>query len=68
MSRHYGARLASTVIPVKHTPEEFAKRYEALCKELGFQIAYEPRWGKSQDTGDFRLVIVTQIVPLETNG
>lgn len=60
-------KMVPAVTPVRHTAEEFSKRYEALCKETGFQIAFEPRWAKSQDTGDYRLVIIATIVPMVQN-
>ncbi len=62
MKRH-GKQL-SVPTPVRHTPEEFVRRYEALCKETGFQIAFDPRWAMSKDTGDYRLVIVTSVQPI----
>lgn len=60
-------KLAPAVTPHKYTPEEFTKRYNALCKETGFQIAFEPRWQQSRDIGDYRLVIVSGIVPFVEN-
>ena len=56
--------LAPAVTPHKHTPDEFIKRYQDLCKETGFQIAFEPRWAQSKDTGDYRLVIVSSVSPM----
>ena len=47
-----------------HTAEAFAERYQELCKETGFQIVFFPQWRQSQDTGDYRLVIVSQVAPL----
>jgi hypothetical protein len=47
-----------------HTPESFAERYQALCKETGYQIVFEPRWVQSKDQGDYRLVIVASIAPM----
>jgi len=43
---------------------EFTRRYQELCKELGLQIVFEPRWNQSKDQGDFRLVIVPALAPL----
>ena len=57
-------KLAPAVTPMQHTPQEFVERYNALCKEMGFQIVPEPRWAQSKDTGDYRLVIVSQVVAL----
>jgi len=51
---------AQQVTPA-HFPESFAERYQALCKETGFQIVFEPRWAQSKDQGDYRLVIVASI-------
>lgn len=31
------------------TPEEFAKRYQDLCKEMGYQIVITPVWIKRDD-------------------
>jgi hypothetical protein len=59
---------APAVTPHRHTAEEFAKMYRALCKETGFQIAFYPQWRQSQDTGDYRLVIVSQVVPVKAAG
>ena len=50
--------------PHKYTAEEFAKEYRELCQRTGFNIAFEPRWKQSQDTGDYRLVIASGVVPL----
>lgn len=47
-----------------YTPERFMERYNELCREFGLQIAFEPRWAQSRDQGDYRLVIVTAVVPL----
>lgn len=44
--------------------QEFAKRYEELCKEFGMQIVFEPRWAQSKDQGDYRLIILARILPL----
>lgn len=29
-------------IVVAHTPEEFSKKYQALCEEMGYRIAVTP--------------------------
>lgn len=55
---------APAVTPHKWTAEEFVKEYQELIQKTGFQIAYEPRWAQSKDTGDYRLVIVTSVVPV----
>jgi len=55
---------APAVTPHKYTAEEFAKEYRELCQRTGFNIAFEPRWKQSQDTGDYRLVIASGVVPL----
>jgi hypothetical protein len=55
---------APAVTPHKYTEQEFAERYQALCKEMGFAIAFAPNWAQSKDTGDYRLVITSSIVPL----
>ncbi len=47
-----------------HTAEEFKQLYQKLCQDTGFQIAFEPRWAQSRDQGDYRLVIVTSVIPL----
>lgn len=39
----------------------FIKEYEELCKKHGYQIIVTPAWRVSQDTGDWRLVLQTQI-------
>jgi len=44
--------------------DEFTRRYQELCKELGLQIVFEPKWNQSKDQGDFRLVIVVALAPL----
>jgi hypothetical protein len=46
------------------TVEEFMELYRKLCQDTGFQIAFEPRWAQSKDTGDYRLVIISSVVPL----
>lgn len=55
---------APAVTPHKYTADEFVKEYQELVKKTGFQIAYEPRWAQSKDTGDYRLVIVTSVIPM----
>ena len=55
---------APQVTAHKYTAEEFVEEYQALCKETGFQIVFEPRWRQSQDTGDYRLVIVSSVAPI----
>jgi len=55
---------AQAVQPHKYTEKEFVERYQALCKETGFQIVFEPRWRQSQDTGDYRLGIVSSVAPI----
>lgn len=55
---------AKAIAPMKHTAEEFAKRYQELCKECGFQIVFAPQWVQSKDTGDYRLVIATGVEPM----
>ena len=57
-------KVVPAVTPMKYTPQQFADKYTELCKEMGFQIAFEPRWAQSKDTGDFRLVIVSNVVPM----
>ncbi len=56
---------APQVTPAKATADDFAKRYQALCQETGFQIVFEPRWAQSKDTGDYRLIIVASVQPLK---
>ena len=59
-----GKTAPAPAVKPTHTPEEFAQRYQALCKETGFQIVFEPRWVQSKDQGDYRLVIATGVQPL----
>jgi len=47
-----------------HTAESFAERYQALCKETGFEIVFAPQWVQSKDQGDYRLVIASGIAPI----
>lgn len=61
-------KVAPTVTPHKATAEEFVKRYQELCEETGFQIAFAPQWAQSKDTGDYRLVITSSVVPLPKEG
>lgn len=56
---------APAVTPRKPTAEEFAQRYQQLCEETGFQIVFFPQWRQSQDTGDYRLVIVSSVAPIK---
>ena len=57
-------RRKGNVTDAKERTEEFSKRYQELCKELGLQIAFSPQWVQSMDTGDYRLKIVLSLVPL----
>ncbi len=40
----------------KPTPQEFAKKYQELCDELGYRIIVSPTW-ISRDDGTFSLVL-----------
>lgn len=60
--------VAPLIVPRKCTAEEFARRYQELCKETGFQIVYTPQWAQSKDTGDYRLVILSSVVPVSKEG
>ena len=53
----------------KKTAQDFAKAYEALVKEYGYQVAFVPQWRQSMDTGTFSLVVQPTIVenPKEKN-
>lgn len=53
---------APQIVPA-HTPEKFVEAYNKLCKDFGLQIVFEPRWAQSKDTGDYRLVIASGVVP-----
>jgi len=48
--------------------DEFTRRYQELCRELGMQIVFEPRWAQSKDTGDYRLVIASGVAPIPQDG
>ena len=55
-----------TVVPTKaivpaKSAEIFAKKYQELCQEQGFQIVFVPQWAQSKDTGDYRLVIAVSV-------
>lgn len=51
---------------VKNLSQEFANKYNELCREYGLQIVFEPRWVQSKDQGDYRLQIVYGIGQLPT--
>lgn len=56
--------LAPAVNPHKYTEQEFVDKYQELCKQTGFGLAFVPNWAQSKDTGDYRLVITTTVVVL----
>lgn len=58
--------LAPAVKPA-YTAEKFVEAYSNLVKQYGFQIAYEPKWAQSKDTGDYRLIISTLVIPVPKN-
>lgn len=62
------SKPAPAVTPHQHTAEEFIQKYQALCNETGFQIVFSPQWRQSQDTGDYRLVIVSGVAPMPKDG
>ena len=64
MSKNNSNAPAVPIIKPAHTVEEFTKRYQDLCQEFNMQIVFEPRWAQSKDTGDYRLVIISSVVPL----
>jgi hypothetical protein len=64
MSKNNHNAPASPVVRPAHTVEEFTELYRKLCQDTGFQIVFEPRWAQSKDTGDYRLVIISSVVPL----
>jgi thiamine monophosphate synthase len=41
--------------------QAFVDEYNELCKKHGYQIIVTPAWRMSQDTGDWRMVLQTQI-------
>ena len=55
---------APAVTPHKYTEQEFVDKYQELCKQMGFTLAFAPNWAQSKDTGDYRLVITTSVVAL----
>lgn len=48
---------------VQPKAEDFAKRYQDLVKEMGFQVACFPQYIK-RDDGSFSTVITYQVVQL----
>ena len=54
----------STKEGIQEKAQEFASKYNELCKEFGLQIVFEPRWVQSKDTGDYRLQIVSAIAQI----
>jgi len=57
---------APAVTPRKYTAEEFVERYQTLCKEMGFQIVFEPRFVQSKDTGMYSVGIASGVAPMPT--
>ena len=64
------ASVEKAIEKAKKTAQGFAERYQELCKEFGYQIAFAPQWKQSLDTGTFSLVIQPTIVEFkeQTNG
>ena len=55
----------------KYTREDFAKAYEALCAQYGFQLAYAPQWRQSLDNGSYSMVIqlvIDEYIPPKKEG
>lgn len=61
--RNHNTGLAPVVSPTQSKEERFSTDYVELCRKHGLQLAYEPRWAQSKDTGDYRLIIVAILVP-----
>ena len=38
----------------QHTAEDFVRKYEELCKELGFRVVVSPSW-VARDDGTFSM-------------
>lgn len=45
---------------IKHTPQEFKERYEALCQETGYQVVVSPVYLK-RDDGTYSTQIQTSV-------
>lgn len=43
--------------PVKTPQQKFMDEYLVLCSKHGLQIAFQPQWKQSADTGTFSLTI-----------
>lgn len=50
----------------KHTPQEFADRYNELTKEYGYAIQAVPVW-RLRDDGTYSLTIRLDVAPLSDN-
>ena len=55
---------APQVTPINRE-QVFAQKYQKFCKEEGFQIVPVPLWVQSKDTGDWRMMIQLQPMPLQ---
>ena len=55
---------APAIVPAKMA-EIFARRYQELCKETGFQLVFFPTWVRSKETGDYRLAIQLSIEKMD---
>jgi hypothetical protein len=63
-----GFEMTEEKIDQMKVAEEFSKRYQELCKELGFQIIPVPQLAQSKDMGDYRIVVSLQVVPIKEEG
>jgi hypothetical protein len=45
--------------------DDFIAEYKALCEKHGLMINVTPVWKQSMDTGDWRLVIQTNVQKLQ---
>lgn len=61
------AELMQMAKSIKFSPQDFAELYQVLSGGAKYQIVYFPQWAQSKDTGDYRLVIVSQVAELPEN-
>lgn len=55
------AQTKNKPVSEKDAAQAFIDEYTELCEKHGFQIQVTPAWRVSQDTGDWRLVLQTNI-------
>ena len=54
--------VKNAVAKMKYTPKEFMDAYLKMCTHFGLQLAFNPQWKQSMDTGTYSMVIQPVVI------